>query len=149
MSKLLTLASCLQSYALLVGRDEENTCSLWRVDPTGQFWKCNAAAIGRGAHAAEAHLQELVSARDGKDDFFSNLSSRQALSLACTCIEKALPKENKLYWQALVLRTASDVEGEQQQQQQQASSQLLDGSEIELLPTSDSDDKDAVDDKVQ
>jgi 20S proteasome alpha/beta subunit len=117
------------------------------VDPTGQFWKCNAAAIGRGAHAAEAHLQELVSARteEANDDFFSNLSSRQALSLACACIEKALPKENKLYWQALVLRTASDIEGEQQQ----ASSQVLDGNEIELLLTSDSDDKDSVDDKVQ
>jgi 20S proteasome alpha/beta subunit len=147
MSKLLTLACCLQSYALLAGRDEHNTCSLWRVDPTGQFWKCNAAAIGRGAHAAEAHLQELVSARteEANDDFFSNLSCRQALSLACACIEKALPKENKLYWQALVLRTTSDIEGEQQQ----ASSQVLDGNEIELLLTSDSDDKDSVDDKVQ
>ena len=23
--------------------------NLWRIDPTGQFWKCHAAAVGKGA----------------------------------------------------------------------------------------------------
>lgn len=32
------------------------TTKLWRVDPTGQFWDCEAAAIGRGAELAESWL---------------------------------------------------------------------------------------------
>lgn len=102
----------LQSYALLVGRDEQRSSSsfaMWRVDPTGQFWKCDAAAIGRRAGVAEAHLLDLVVARSEEMDdkmalFFYRLSARQALSIACECIKKALPKEKESHWQALMLR---------------------------------------------
>ena len=34
--------------------------NIWRIDPTGQFWKCNAAAVGRGAGNAEATFLRQV-----------------------------------------------------------------------------------------
>jgi len=74
--------------------------------------------------------------------FFANLSVRQALSTACECIEKVLPKENKFYWQALVLRTAS-AEG-------QATSQVLNGEELQLLLDSTLEgDSDSNNDRIQ
>jgi 20S proteasome alpha/beta subunit len=115
----------LAAYAVLVGRDNRSPC-LWRIDPTGQFWKCDATVIGRGASAAEAHLMDMLSGKD-KSFVFSNLSTRQALSVASECIEKTLPKETKSHWQALVLRTNGE----------QIIAQVLHGNEIHaLLPNS-------------
>lgn len=61
---------CAQSSALILGatatspphqsNNATGTTALWRVDPTGQFWNCDAAAIGRGAGAAEAWLLRRV-----------------------------------------------------------------------------------------
>ena len=49
-----------------------STTALWRVDPTGQFWNCDAAAIGRGAGKAEAwllrHIFESSSMKQQRDD---------------------------------------------------------------------------------
>ena len=33
---------------------------IWRIDPTGQFWKVDAAAVGRGAGAIEATILRHV-----------------------------------------------------------------------------------------
>lgn len=33
---------------------------LWRVDPTGQFWRLDASAVGRGAINVESELLERV-----------------------------------------------------------------------------------------
>jgi hypothetical protein len=54
---------------------------------------------------------------------FSNLSTRQALSIARECIVKTLPKEQTSHWQALLLRT----DGEQ------IVAQVLHGNEIQSL----------------
>jgi len=71
---------------------------------------------------------ELVSARGDANDaslFFADLSSQEAISIACECIEKVSPKEVKTFWQVLVLRTATSEE--------QATSRVLNGDEIQLL----------------
>ena len=39
--------------------DNDELC-IWRVDPTGQFWKCEAAAVGRGTVEVEAELLSRV-----------------------------------------------------------------------------------------
>lgn len=73
--------------------------SIWRVDTTGQFWECDAAAVGRAAGAAEAHLLRLISEKQNKKEGNSNenvqtclsgMSSKEALSVACQCIVEAL-----------------------------------------------------------
>ena len=33
---------------------------LWRVDPTGQFWRLDASAVGRGAINIESELIERI-----------------------------------------------------------------------------------------
>ena len=38
----------------------EDTLCIWRVDPTGQFWKCEASAVGRGTVEVEAELLSRV-----------------------------------------------------------------------------------------
>lgn len=61
----------LASSALIIGVNERETSSfthtiqhpqsnIWRVDPTGQFWNCDAAAIGRGAGNAEGALMRRI-----------------------------------------------------------------------------------------
>lgn len=49
-----------QSSALVVGKTADTSQTIWRIDPTGQFWNCHAAAIGRGAGVAEQHLLKKV-----------------------------------------------------------------------------------------
>lgn len=64
---------------------------------------------------------EVVSDRD-MSAFFSDLSWQQAILTACECIEKALPKENMAYWQAVLLRPGSNGD--------RANSQVFNGDEI-------------------
>jgi len=40
--------------------EEDDTLCIWRVDPTGQFWKCDASAVGRGTVEVEAELLSRV-----------------------------------------------------------------------------------------
>jgi len=69
----------LASAAMIIGGNEMDYNSLpkaeqsvlkhniWRIDPTGQFWKCNAAAVGRGAGNAEAtFLRQVEKWKRGK-----------------------------------------------------------------------------------
>lgn len=37
-----------------------DTLILWRVDPTGQFWRLDASAVGRGAINIESELIERI-----------------------------------------------------------------------------------------
>ena len=55
----------LSSSLLAVGNDNSNSrhqndnddkLCIWRVDPTGQFWKCEASAVGYGTMEVEAEL---------------------------------------------------------------------------------------------
>jgi len=61
----------LASAAIIIGSNEMYLHSsskeppvmnhnLWRIDPTGQFWKCSAAAVGKGAGNAEATFLRQV-----------------------------------------------------------------------------------------
>ena len=36
---------------------------IWRIDPSGQFWSCDAATVGRGAGVAEAFLLKEIARR--------------------------------------------------------------------------------------
>jgi len=108
------------SAAIVVGPDyDENSAnpmlnqSIWRCDPTGQFYNCRVAAVGRGAGTAEAvvmasvaqceedgssgettgiEVEDLVSriSPSDVDDYFSSLSFDDAVTLGCKCIAKAL-----------------------------------------------------------
>lgn len=40
--------------------DNDDKLCLWRVDPTGQFWKCDASAVGRGTVEVEEELLNRV-----------------------------------------------------------------------------------------
>lgn len=60
---------CLKkSSALVIGINESMSkksdgrpsCNIWRIDPTGQFWNCQAAAVGRGAGIIEGEMMKLV-----------------------------------------------------------------------------------------
>lgn len=59
------------------------------------------------------------------NSLFTEMSYQKAISIACQCIEKVLPKEEKLYWQALVLRDAAGGE--------RATTDVLNGQEIQSL----------------
>eukprot|EP00977_Amphora_coffeiformis_P001097 scaffold227_cov165-Amphora_coffeaeformis.AAC.10 len=84
---------------------------VWRVDPTGQLYQCQAAVVGRRAHVAEAYLVQQLSKRihgggneksdESKDDktvddatqlqaCLAGLSSEDALQLATDCIRNTL-----------------------------------------------------------
>jgi len=97
--------------------DSKNTQPpIWRIDPTGQFFNCHAAAVGRGAGNAEATILEHVakykrqleserSNLDNDEDIQSllttltnnevksclqTLSFEDATVLACRCCAQAL-----------------------------------------------------------
>ena len=101
----------LQSFCLIVGNGE-----LWRVDPTGQFWKCQAAVIGKSAIRAEEELyKQLQNTTD-----WSSLSTEEALKLLLNCLETTTtPKtpgqssliqpSTKTFWQAVVLENSKST----------------------------------------
>mmetsp|Transcript_18682 Transcript_18682/g.28311 ORF Transcript_18682/g.28311 Transcript_18682/m.28311 type:complete len:179 (+) Transcript_18682:38-574(+) len=39
---------------------DNDALALWRVDPTGQFWRLDASAVGRGAASVESELLRRV-----------------------------------------------------------------------------------------
>ncbi len=57
-----------KSSALVIGINESISkkgdgrpiCNIWRIDPTGQFWNSQAAAVGRGAGIVEGEMMKLV-----------------------------------------------------------------------------------------
>ena len=56
--------------------ETESNYVIWRIDPSGQFWNCNAVAIGRGAGLAEAVLLRQVSSF--KKDSNQNLEANDS-----------------------------------------------------------------------
>eukprot|EP00560_Eucampia_antarctica_P005891 CAMPEP_0197841178 /NCGR_PEP_ID=MMETSP1437-20131217/46029_1 /TAXON_ID=49252 ORGANISM="Eucampia antarctica, Strain CCMP1452" /NCGR_SAMPLE_ID=MMETSP1437 /ASSEMBLY_ACC=CAM_ASM_001096 /LENGTH=347 /DNA_ID=CAMNT_0043450895 /DNA_START=328 /DNA_END=1372 /DNA_ORIENTATION=- len=87
----------LASSVLVVGCDDNNNNSdkdgdynIWRIDPTGQFWNCQAAAIGRGAGTVESEiLRRTLSSDDNDNNYWETISCQEALTLACQCIMKS------------------------------------------------------------
>ena len=73
----------LSSSALVIGMNEVMSSSdasagdttscnhynheIWRIDPTGQFWNCQGAAVGRGAGLVEGSMLKLVKRWKEKD----------------------------------------------------------------------------------
>uniref|UniRef100_A0A7S0AR99 Uncharacterized protein n=1 Tax=Minutocellus polymorphus TaxID=265543 RepID=A0A7S0AR99_9STRA len=55
----------LAASALIVDVESEGDapCKIWRIDPTGQFWSCDVAAVGRGAGVAESSLLKEIARR--------------------------------------------------------------------------------------
>lgn len=47
---------CIQCSALMVGMEE----GIWQVDPTGQFWNCHAAVVGRGSNKVRSYLLRQI-----------------------------------------------------------------------------------------
>lgn len=92
--------------------------SLWRVDPTGQFWRSDASAVGRGAMGAEAELlrrvkrwrtEQTSDERRRPDEeeherdvfhkdvraYLGSLSAGDAVELATDCLVGAIMKSRK------------------------------------------------------
>lgn len=115
----------LNATALVFHQDD-----LWRVDPTGQFYQCQAALVGRRAHVAEADLIRQLSERihngEQEPDKLENnasklqecvsaLSSDDALRLAADCVRNALmtkapttsPPTKALSMRALILHNGA------------------------------------------
>lgn len=76
-----------------MGRDE-----LWRIDPTGQFWNCHAAIIGRQSdRVEEALVTKLMERMKEKEDegdtdevdmtlYLQSISCDEALDMVCECL---------------------------------------------------------------
>jgi len=43
-----------------INNSDDDHLILWRVDPTGQFWRLHASAVGRGGMKIEAELLQHV-----------------------------------------------------------------------------------------
>ena len=55
--------SILQAHAVIFTAKE-----VWRVDPTGQFWKCQATVVGRGSVLAEAKMMAQLHEQSTADN---------------------------------------------------------------------------------
>lgn len=98
----------LASFAVLAGPGE-----LWRLDPTGQFWKCQAAVIGGNANKAEDLLLKRLSQQDGDDvcQRIQEMSTEDALTLLTECLESSFATKlptgggtfsQKIYWHSMI-----------------------------------------------
>jgi 20S proteasome alpha/beta subunit len=96
-----------------------DSTSIWRVDPSGQFWKCRAAAIGRSRPKVEALLVKRLSppnsTADGanattsaattEEDKDRALTQDEAIQLAVESVQSVIPKERRLF--GLVVTTGN------------------------------------------
>lgn len=81
-----------------------DSSSIWRVDPSGQFWKCRAAAIGRSRPKVEALLVKGLltnsTANDNNATTVTNdrdLTQKEAIQLAVESVQSVVPKERRLF----------------------------------------------------
>ena len=93
-----------QSAAIVAGHG-----TLWRIDPTGQFWRCQGAIVGRDSDRAEEEIlsrlgERMVNNNDTRSDDIDNDSDRdatmdletylesircdEALELICDCLQE-------------------------------------------------------------
>lgn len=67
---------------------------LWRIDPTGQFWNCHGAIMGRESDRAEeaivTKLLEVMATKENKEDlgtFLRTLTCEDTLEMVCECLQ--------------------------------------------------------------
>jgi len=119
------LGSMLAASALILDAPQTKAggeCRIWRVDPSGQFWSCDAAAVGRGAGVAESFLlKEVARLKCGRNEenddeegelgtdsvvvaslsnqdvkrYLDSLSVKDGIEIARKCVEKVYEKELK------------------------------------------------------
>lgn len=117
------VGSMLAASALILDAPQTKTggeCRIWRVDPSGQFWSCDAAAVGRGAGVAESFLlKEVARLKCGRNEencdeedglgkdsvvvaslssqdvksYLDSLSVKDGIEIARKCVEKVYEKE--------------------------------------------------------
>ena len=86
-----------QSVAILVGNDQ-----IWRIDPTGQFWKCHAVVAGRDSNKVEEALcakllecqdqqQQQKASGDASGDLGDFLSTYVSCEEALELVSSLLP----------------------------------------------------------
>lgn len=111
----------LSSSLLAIGAQNPNNSNsdngkdrlvLWRVDPTGQFWRSNASAVGRGSVNAESELLNRVRKwrmqqrnDDGEKeceilhedvrDYLASLSADEAVEAATNCLVDGIMERRK------------------------------------------------------
>lgn len=81
---------------------------IWQIDPTGQFWECQVAVVGKGATKVRALiLEKMASEIRGENstdtdnnqatnaelhEFMNQLSIQDAIKLACGCLHQPTPE---------------------------------------------------------
>jgi len=98
-----------------VGEHPSSQRDIWRVDPTGQFWNCHAAVVGRGAGTAESLLLKKIKhflqlpndsflSPSDACDFLHTLSVDDALLLMYQCIQETLSTKHHDQAQSALLQ---------------------------------------------
>lgn len=96
--------------------DKNGNIAIWRVDPTGQFWRMDAGAVGRAAINIEAELvnkvrqsmkkghqhnpaeeetEHITVSNSDVKTYLSSLSMEQALSVATDCLVNGIMSSMK------------------------------------------------------
>ena len=116
-----------KSHGVIIGNEQ-----IWRIDPTGQFWNCNACVLGRDSDRAEALLYKTImktgdNEGDGNNDnkdldtLLQNMTSQQVIDLIYDCMNqiiwptKAMVAKQPasgtaspcVYWHAVILQENS------------------------------------------
>ena len=91
------LSRFVQSAAIVAGHG-----TLWRIDPTGQFWSCQGAIVGRDSDRAEEEILTRLGERMANNNNNNNNSNAtmdletylesircdEALELICDCLQE-------------------------------------------------------------
>jgi len=109
----------LASHAVILGDGQ-----LWRIDPTGQFWKCNAIVLGRYADKAEEVLYKRITEADEDDgpqkdleEVLREMTWEEAIEVLCDCMNRVIWPEkpaatpvlpnvavSRVYWRGVILK---------------------------------------------
>ena len=98
-----------------INNSGDDNLIIWRVDPTGQFWRLHASAVGRGGIKIEAELlqhvqrwkklEQKLHQKDDEDDiidvsrediraYLGTLTVNEAIEVATDCFVKGIMSSN-------------------------------------------------------
>ena len=89
------LSRFVQSAAIVAGHG-----TLWRIDPTGQFWSCQGAIVGRDSDRAEEEILTRLGERMANNNnnnsnatmdletYLESIRCDEALELICACLQE-------------------------------------------------------------